>query len=79
MNKISKVSAEVESVVEHIKKDAIDGKYSIISMPFSWVYGRSATSAAFRIALQREIIEVKCKSVAGSPIYQAHKNLKKVS
>ncbi len=64
-------NAATLEVLAEIKSAAAKGQNSIVPAVFSWAFkNRAATSAAFRMARAQGIIEVRCMSCAGTPIYQ---------
>jgi len=53
-----------------IEAAVMEGQQRIAPATFSHLYGRAATSAAFRLAKARGLIEVSYTSSAGTPVYR---------
>ena len=64
-------SPKTLEVLAEIQRAATSGQRMIAPAIFSHCYGMAATSAAFRMAKKRGIIEVAYISVVGTPCYQA--------
>lgn len=64
------MSPKTAAVIEEIKASTTD---AIAPVTFSHFFGRAATSAAFRIAKARVIIELAYMSAAGTPVYRLAK------
>lgn len=62
----TKTSEALEATREAVAK----AQRLIALATFSHVYGRAATSAAFRKAKELCIIEVRYESMVGTPVYQ---------
>lgn len=58
------------AALAEIKKAVSEGQDKIVPAIFSHIYGRGATSAAFRMARARGLIEIAYISCAGTPVYR---------
>lgn len=65
------MSPRTAEVYAEICKAAANGETRIAPVVYSYCFGRSATSAAFRMAKANGIIEVAYMSCVGTPVYQA--------
>ena len=64
------MSPKTAEVLAEIKAAVRQGQERIVPCLFSHCFGRAATSAAFRIAKARGIIEVAYMSCVGTPVYR---------
>ncbi len=64
-------SPRTTEALDEIKRAAATGQRWIVPAIFSHLYGRAATSAAFRMARAQGVVEVAYVSAMGTPVYQA--------
>jgi hypothetical protein len=64
------MSPKTLAALADIEAAVADGQQMIIPAIFSHFHGRAATSAAFRAAKARGLIEVAYTSCAGTPVYR---------
>ncbi len=61
------MNAKTLEIIEALKNDPGD---RIIAATYSWAFGRSHVSAAFRAALKQGIIRVAYKGGMGNNVYE---------
>jgi len=61
---------KTQQALESIREAVDMGHKRIAPAFYTFMFGRAATSAAFRMAKQAGLIEVAYKSAAGTPVYK---------
>lgn len=64
---MSKISPKTQEILDALKGDPSD---RITACGYTWAFGRSNVSAAFRIALREGIIEFAYTAVTNTPVYR---------
>jgi hypothetical protein len=64
------MNTRTEAALNEIKAAVAAGQDRIAPVTFTHFFGRSAVSAAFRLAKQQGIIVVAYVSAAGTPVYK---------
>lgn len=65
------MNEKTQAALAEIESAIAAGQTRIVPALFSHCFGRAASSAAFRVARARGLIEVAYTSCAGTPVYQA--------
>ena len=64
------MSPKTQAALTAIEAAVAEGQQRIAPATFSHFYGRAATSAAFRVAKARGLIELAYTSCAQTPVYR---------